>query len=63
MSEQSQLDRIETKLDKLIDSHSGTKLRVVKLETQAGFIKTTLLTLASFAISVVIWALNRWDGK
>lgn len=53
MNENKRLERIEEKLDRVLEDHGN---RITKIETQAGFIKAGL----AFIGSLVIWALNKF---
>ncbi len=53
MSDQQRLERIESKLDRVLEDHGN---RITKLETQAGFVKAGL----AFLGTLVIWALNKF---
>lgn len=54
-----QLSRIEEKIDRLLEDQSEHNGRIVKLETQAGFLKTTLAFLLSVTLLVGGWLLNK----
>jgi hypothetical protein len=56
---QDQMNRIEEKLDKVIESHSIHHGRLVRLETQAGFVKAAVAFLGSIVLLIGGWLINR----
>jgi hypothetical protein len=52
------LSRIEAKQDTIIEQHGDHKERLVKLESQAGFVKWLAGIFAAFAVATFSWALK-----
>jgi hypothetical protein len=52
------LSRIEAKQDLIINQHGDHKERLVKLESQAGFVKWIVGVCITFALAVFSWALK-----
>lgn len=53
--EDPRLQRIEDKLDRVLEHVQTNSNRITKLETQAGFVQAALALLVPF----VIWVLNK----
>ena len=56
---QEQLDRIEAKIDALAEARLDHNGRLVRLETQAGFVKASVAIIVSVALAAFSWALGR----
>ena len=56
------LNRFEGKLDTIITQHGDHKERLVKLESQAGFVKWIVGVCITFALAVFSWALKTTKG-
>lgn len=56
---QEQMDRIELKLDKALIEHHG---RLVKLETQAGFIRWAVTIAISLGLALFSWVLSKFHA-
>lgn len=52
------LSRIEDKQDTIIAQHGDHKERLVKLESQAGFVKWVVGIFLTFAVATFSWALK-----
>jgi type VI protein secretion system component VasF len=55
---EDRLSRIEAKQDTIINQHGDHKERLVKLESQAGFVKWMAGIVAAFAVATFSWALK-----
>lgn len=52
-------DRMDAKLDKIIEQHSDHKTRLTHLESQAGFVKWGLGVVGTLCLAILGWALDR----
>jgi hypothetical protein len=59
---EDRLSRIEDKQDLIISQHGDHKERLVKLESQAGFVKWMAGVLLTFAVATLSWALKNVKG-
>lgn len=55
---EERLSRIEDKQDTIINQHGDHKERLVKLESQAGFIKWIGTVAITFAVAAFSWTLK-----
>lgn len=55
---EERLGRIEDKQDTIIAQHGDHKERLVKLESQAGFVKWVAGVFITFAVAAFSWALK-----
>jgi hypothetical protein len=56
---QDQIDRIESKIDKILDAQSAHNGRLVSLETQAGYFKAVVAFISSAAIAAFHWLADK----
>jgi hypothetical protein len=59
---EDRLSRIEDKQDLIINQHGDHKERLVKLESQAGFVKWVVGVFITFTVATLSWALKNVKG-